>query len=69
MTFVTPGIHHEKNEDYKPEDEQNERTGPVLPELLEAVCNVIRLHAAVNLHPCSEFRNLEIRGREPTDLR
>jgi hypothetical protein len=60
VAFVTPGIHYEKNEDHEAEDEENERSGPILPELLQAVCNVIRVHAAANLHPGREIRNLEI---------
>jgi hypothetical protein len=34
VPFVTPGVHDEKDEDNKAEDEKNERSGSVLPELL-----------------------------------
>ena len=59
MAFVPPGVHYEKDEDNKAKDKKNERSRPVLPELLEAVCNVIRVHAAANLHPDSQIRNAE----------
>jgi hypothetical protein len=60
MALVPPCIYDEKNEDYKPQDKENERSRPILPELLQAICNVIRLHAAANLHLRPEIGNLEI---------
>ena len=47
MALVTPGIHDEEDEDHETQNEKNERSRLILPELLDAVRKVVRLHVQV----------------------
>ena len=44
LAFMPPCVHHEENENHETENEKHDRSRLVLPELLEAVRKVVRLH-------------------------
>jgi len=49
--FVPPGIDHQENENHETEEQENYRPGFVLPKLLEAPGNLVKIHANNNSTP------------------